>query len=149
LTGYLLSEFERHGAQLISVTDPLEDTSVGKLLISVKEFVAEVEREKIKERSMRGKYARIKSGKLPGFGPDLYGYRRNEFGTRDIVESEATIIRSIFDMVTVEHMSARAIAGRLNDLGVPPPSDGKYAWTQKPDKRWTFRSVARLVHNDA
>ena len=60
--GFLLSEFDHLGVRLALVTEDLADTPEGRLLQSVRGFVAEVERLKIRERSQRGVLARVQSG---------------------------------------------------------------------------------------
>ena len=57
------------------ITEDLANTPEGRLLQSVRRFVAEVERLKIIERTRRGMRARVESGKpLPGRKPP-FGYR--------------------------------------------------------------------------
>jgi site-specific DNA recombinase len=73
--GLILSEIEHAGARLELVTEKLEDTPEGRLLLSVRGFVAEVERLKISERTNRGRRKRAQDGRMmPGPRP-LYGYR--------------------------------------------------------------------------
>ncbi|MGC4107278.1 MAG: recombinase family protein [Thermomicrobiales bacterium] len=65
--GFLISEWDHLGISLQLVTEQLADTPEGRLLQSVRGFVAEMERMKIRERTQRGIQARIESGKpLPG-----------------------------------------------------------------------------------
>jgi DNA invertase Pin-like site-specific DNA recombinase len=46
---------ERGGARLEFVTETFEDTAIGRFILAARAFTAEVEREKIAERTMRGK----------------------------------------------------------------------------------------------
>jgi site-specific DNA recombinase len=163
VTGYLLQEFDRHGAKLISVTDPLEETPAGRFILSANEFAAEIEREKIRERSLRGKKARVLDGKFLRAGQDLYGYRRDKEGTRrEVYELEAEVIRWIFHAVAVDGMSARSVWRSLNERGVPGPAatkrdtdDGEAAkWThdghyQKGTGTWGQSTVNNIIHNPA
>src|SRR5215217_3402798 len=48
----LAEEVEDHGGRLEFVTEDFEDSAVGKFIRSAKSFAAEVEREKIGERSV-------------------------------------------------------------------------------------------------
>jgi site-specific DNA recombinase len=147
LTAYLLSEFERAGCEIVSVTDPLDTSKEGKLIIGIKEYVAEVEREKIRERSLRGKRARVESGKLPNFGTELYGYRRDrERGVRVICEPEAQIIREIFHAIAVEGLSSRAVWRRLIARGTPCP---RVSTGGKQDAPWGNSTVTRIIHQPA
>ena len=67
-------ELEGNGIRLEFVTEDFEDSAVGKFIRSAKAFAAEVEREKLRERSMRGKLARVQAGKLMHGKTPLYGY---------------------------------------------------------------------------
>jgi site-specific DNA recombinase len=60
----LLEEFKRAGARVEFLTTPAEDTAEGRLLLNVSGVIAEFEREKIRERTLRGK--REKSAPRPG-----------------------------------------------------------------------------------
>jgi site-specific DNA recombinase len=134
--GYLLLEFEKAGVELISVLDPLDTSLEGRLLLSVKEYMAEAEREKIKERSLRGKRQRLTQGKLHNYALELYGYRRDkERG-----------VRLIYRWYTEEGMGIQAIARRLNALGVPPPSQGKIHY-KDPLRvaHWGIGSIHRIL----
>src|SRR5687767_5923543 len=59
----LLDEAEGSGVKLECVTEKIEDTPLGKLVLSLRAFAAEVEREKITERTTRGKLERARSGR--------------------------------------------------------------------------------------
>ena len=71
----LLDEPEQAGARLEFVTETLEDSAIGRPMLSVRAFAAELEREKIAERTTHGKLERARSGRIPRpFGRDIYGY---------------------------------------------------------------------------
>ena len=63
--GVIFDEIQQSGARLEFVTERFEDTSVGRFILAARVFIAEVEREKIVERTTRGKLQRARSGKLP------------------------------------------------------------------------------------
>jgi site-specific DNA recombinase len=70
----LLDDIEKVGATLEFVTEDFENTPVKRLILNVRAFAGEVEREKIAERTMRGKIERARAGKLPqGTGRGIYG----------------------------------------------------------------------------
>lgn len=146
LTLYIYNEFQRRGTELISITDPLDTTPVGKLILSANEFVAEMEREKIRERSVRGRRAVVESGRLHNCAIEMYGYRRDKVvGKRHTYEPEAMIVREIFERVA-EGDSYRAIAADLNARGIPSPATGKKAGVTG---HWHLSSVRSLVLNPA
>ena len=84
-TGVLFYEVEQAGARLEFVTEKFEDTAVGRFILAAGAFTAEIEREKIAERTMLGKLERARAGKLPqGTGKGCYGYRYiKETGRRE------------------------------------------------------------------
>ena len=74
-TGILIDRIESAGARLELVTEDFERSATGTFLRNGKAFVAELEREKIRERTSRGKAARTAGGKYPAVGRPPYGYR--------------------------------------------------------------------------
>lgn len=71
----LAEECQRHDVQLLFVTEPLDNSPEGMLIQYVKGYAAQIEREKIADRTVRGKRMRARGGKIPGgCGIGLYGY---------------------------------------------------------------------------
>ena len=62
----------------VLVTEKLDESPVGRFVMAAQSFTAEIEREKIRERSVRGKKTRIQTGKIHGHGSDLFGYHRDK-----------------------------------------------------------------------
>jgi site-specific DNA recombinase len=92
----IAEDCQRHGIDLIFVTEPLDNSPVGQMVAYVRGFAAELEREKIRERGLRGKRQRALSGKIHNYGPELYGYRRDRTtGKRVIHDPEAMVVRDI------------------------------------------------------
>lgn len=131
----IAEECEKRGINLIFVTEPLDSSPEGQLIRYVKGYAAQIEREKIKERTMRGKKMRAMSGRLPaGSHARLYGYdylpgKGVGEGVRYINDSQAHWVRQMFRWLVEEGMSTHAITYRLRDLGVPTPS-GKGYWLE-------------------
>ena len=149
---YILDdECTRHGVAIRFVTEEFEQTAVGKVIRSVKAFAAELEREKIRERTLRGKRTIAESGKLHNGGSDLYGYTRDkEARVRLVKESEAIVVRQIFTWLGVERCSLREVERRLNNNGVPSPSVGKMQYPgEDRSPRWGRSQLHRLVRNPA
>ena len=127
--GFLLSEWDHAGVPLGLVTEELVDTPEGRLLQSVRGFVAEVERMKIRERTSRGLRARVEGGKpMVGSRPP-YGYRwEGEKKARLVPEPErALVVRRIFD-AALRGESLRGIAKGLTADGVPTPTGRGTVW---------------------
>jgi site-specific DNA recombinase len=137
-------ECERADAKLIFVMEDLDNSPEGKLLQSVKAYVAEVEREKIKERTLRGKRARLLAGKIHNVGRELYGYRRDkERAVRVIHEPEARVVSQIFQWVALEAAGMQTVTKMLNRAGVPSP------WASKGEGQspWNAKTVRDILRN--
>ncbi len=100
--GVLFDEVQQAGAHLEFVTERFEDSAIGRFILAARAFIGEVEREKIVERTMRGKLERAKSGKIPqAFGRGCYGYMYNpSTGQREIEPFQAEVVRRIFTRYT-------------------------------------------------
>ncbi len=103
---------------------------------NVRAFAAALEREKITERTQRGRRARVVSGK-PFVSPKApYGYVWNETKTAFVIDpATAPVVRDIFDMA-LSGLSLRAIGAALEARGVPSPNGGA---------TWTATSVRQLL----
>jgi len=149
LTGVLMYEWDQLGCEIISVLDPINPTKEGRLLLSIGEYVAEAELDRIRERTVSGKRQRLMQGKLHRGGCELYGFRRDhERGVREIYEPEALWVRRIFDWYTRDEMSIRSIANQLNLIGVPSPSVGKQAGKRKDrPAQWCPAAIHLMLKN--
>ncbi len=123
----LRDEFNRAGIELhYANRGKSEDTAESRLLENVEGVIAEFEREKIRERTRRGKIAKAKAGKWVGAGRPPYGFRQVGKGAdarleRD--EMQAATVRRIVDMVLgrngYQPMGITTIINLLNNEGVP------------------------------
>jgi site-specific DNA recombinase len=148
--GLIFSEATHAGVPIELVTEKLDDTAVGRFVMAAQSFSAEIEREKIRERSVRGKKTRVQSGKVHNHGAELYGYHRDkEAGTRVIVEPEAAIVRRIFEAVAVNGQSVRSLARDLNADGIPTPSDGKRVYRDGRTCKWNPSTLYRILSEPA
>jgi len=123
----LADEFERAGVAMLFATEEFDKTPEGKFHRSVKAFFAELEREHIRERTLRGKRAHAEAGHLHNGGVDLYGYRRDKaLRKRSVDPIESATVRQIYELSAITGLGLRAISRRLNDAGTPPPAVDKY-----------------------
>lgn len=132
-------ECQKAAAQLLFVTEPLDTSPEGQLIAYVKGYAAQMEREKIKDRTIRGKRARALAGQLPTGSAGLYGYDYDKTkGVRRIDEEEARVVRMISNWVNEEDLTLGKVAIRLAELGIPSP---------KGSRRWGRSTVGRIVKN--
>jgi site-specific DNA recombinase len=121
--GVILSEADYAGVAIELVTERLEDTPEGRLLQSVRGFVAEVERLKIAERTVRGRRARAEAGKmLPGkAAPYGYRWRDTDKAALEVDPIAGLVVQRIFREVA-HGGTIRGIALRLSTEGILTPS---------------------------
>ena len=133
--GILFDEFETSGVTLAFVTERFEDTTVGRFILAARAFIAEVEREKIAERTMRGKEERARNGRIPqGTGRGMYGYiYDSDTGSRVINGEQAAVVRRFFEDFATG-ASLIGITNSLNEQGIP-------SFTGRAWSSWTLRNM--------
>ena len=133
---------EQAGVELKFAMFDFEKNATGQFMLSARAFAAELELEKLKERTMRGKRARVEAGKLlPGCRP-LYGYRF--IANRTAYEPDpltAPIVRRIFTEAAAGQ-TMRGIAARLTAEGLPTPSGKAGAAWQHTTVRWIVTNLS-------
>ena len=137
--GVLLDEAEQENVGLQFVTEDFEHTLIGKFILTARAFVAAVEREKIVERTVRGKKERARSGRLPqATGKGCYGYTYvPETGRRVLNPEQVPIVVRIFEEFVAGKGCSR-IAQELNADGVPTFTG----------KRWAPITVHRTLRRE-
>jgi site-specific DNA recombinase len=124
----LTQELEKYSVILEAVTETVDSSELGKLISYIRGFASKLEAEKIRERTIRGKMERVKSGRLPGGRfVKLYGYdyvrgKGTGEGVRYINKAESEIVKEIYRLLVEDGYSLNKIAQRLNTLGIPSPS---------------------------
>ena len=138
-------ELARCGVELIFQRAPSGATAEDQLLVQFQGMIAEYERAQIAERSRRGKRHRAQQGSINVLSGAPYGYRYvkktdTSAAYYEVVESEAEVVRLIFDAYTRQGLSLAAIAGVLNQREVP---------TRTRHSRWERPTICRMLHNPA
>ena len=114
---YYLFVLKRKGIELHSVYDDLNlDSPQNKFMVSTLVFVAEMERENIKIRTMAGKNVKASQGGFCG-GRVPYGYTTNH-GVLQVDDFEKSIVKMIFEMREEKKMTLQAVCDYLNDNGI-------------------------------
>src|SRR6266516_2736978 len=91
-----MEEMEHYGVTLYSVKEVIDDTPMGKFARMVLAFVAEMEREKIMDRTIAGKMSKARQGKVVSGIKPLYGWKWHDPIEKDYIvldEEQADVLR--------------------------------------------------------
>ena len=144
LQALILDELERFGVKTIFLEGGAVDDPLSKLMHQITGAVAEFERAKITERNRRGKLYRARCGEI--VSPDVpFAYlripRRDGVPAHvEIVESEAAVVRRIFDAYVKRNLTVRQIAKELTLDRIPTPGNAG---------QWSWSAVDRILHEEA
>lgn len=114
---------------IISISEMIDtSTWIGRIFLFILSIIAEMERERLMERSKAGKEARQQEGKWHG-GPPPFGYDYDsESGLLYINEEESEVVQQIFHKY-LEYESLSQVANYLTDEEIPSRNGGKWAQT--------------------
>ena len=134
--GLILSEAEHAGVAWESVTEDIDNSPQGQILRAVIGGMAEMERLKIAERTVRGRKARAHSGKLSG-NALRYGYRwRDETKAAcDVDPVTGPIVARVYGEA-IAGTAIRRIALGLTQDGIP---------TAKGGSKWSSSSIGTIL----
>lgn len=136
----LAEEFERQEIKLEFITQDMGTSPEDRMFFNMRGLVAEYEREKIRERTMRGSREKARQGKLVSAGAISFGFRYNkEKATLEENSERAQTIRLIFYAFANENLSLQSLADRLNRLHVPTPRGGD---------RWRASTLGVVLRNE-
>lgn len=145
----LVDECDRFDVKPLFITEKLDDSPEGRLMQSVRGYVGEVERIKIKERTVRGKRSRVENGRLINASTPLYGYSQShETSARALHPTESKIVRRIWDDAFAG-FGALNIAQKLNREAVASPGAGKRAYKDGRAPLWSKSTVLRILKEPA
>jgi site-specific DNA recombinase len=132
-------EIEKSGAQLIFVSVTFEQSAEGKLFYSMRGAISAYEKEKIKERTMRGKKGKARQGKLVNNGR-CYGYNYDKTSSMYTINDEqAAVVRQIYSLCVKDKLGTALISKELNNQCIPAPRSN----------RWILSSIHRILTNTA
>ena len=143
----LLDEFEKRQCKVIFLSqEGLPASPEANLLIQMQGMIAEYEREKILERTRRGRRHAATAGKVSVFGGAPFGYRyigKQEGGGEaswEIDPQNSEVVKLIFDLVGNERQTLGAVCRELQRRRIRTPS-GK--------QRWARATVTGILQNPA
>ena len=131
----LLEELARAGVEVVFAKEPERSGSPeDELLRQFQGMISEYERAQIAERTRRGTLHRARAGAVSVMSRAPYGYRyvkKTDHADAfwEIDETQARIVREIFDRYTQTGESVGAIARALTERAVPTRT-GAAAWSQ-------------------
>ena len=133
-------EFEKQGVKLEFITQDMGTSPEDRMFFNMRGLVSEYEREKIRERTMRGSREKARQGKVVNAGAIPFGYRYNkEKATLEEDSEKAKALRLIFYTFANENLSLQRLADRLNSLQIPTPRNGD---------RWRASTLGVMLRNE-
>src|ERR1700730_2216733 len=141
----LMEELSRCGVEIVFLKSPASGSPEDQLVVQFQGMIAEYERAQIAERSRRGKRHKAREGVVNILSGAPYGYRYmkktdTSAAYYHVLESEAGVVRMMFQLYTKEHLSINAIARLLNTRGIP---------TRTGKTRWERSTVWCILRNPA
>lgn len=129
------------------------------IVLVIKGWQGSDERKKIRERSMRGKRAKARTGRVVGtrapFGYDHFRDENGKIANFVPVEEEAQIVRLIFQWYvtgdeTGQLLSAGKIARRLSEMRIPTPGETNAGYHRTRDSgMWHSYTVLDIIAREA
>jgi hypothetical protein len=152
---HLANEFARYNVELHFTNRGKSDYTSpdGRYMLYIETAGNSYWGAKAKEAMNNGKRAQIADGIPVSHGKPVYGDRwqgRKRETTLVIFDAEARVFRRIFHWYTVEGLSPRQIADRLNAEGVPTPAQSLGITTGKraDSGRWTPGNVRKVIRQE-
>ena len=155
-TGFLLKKtFQEENIKLYDSNGEvnLEDESQS-LLLGIKILLSSFEIKKLKVRIKRSLERNVIEGKVGGGKLMNYGYRKGENKLLEVDESEAHVVRYIYNLC-IQGLGTRKIAEKLNEEGIPTkrmsiggfPMNMKRKGIELIDFKWKDSVIYRILTN--
>jgi DNA invertase Pin-like site-specific DNA recombinase len=156
-TAYALKQIMDAGVRVFFYLEDRErtlDTAMDKVMLSLTNFAAEMEREKARQRTHDALLRKAKALHVPGgsvYGyenvevlsstPEADGRRKRLHVTRRINPTQAAVIQRIFELYA-SGLGITRIAKRLNVEHVPPPR------RDRPRHGWAPTAIREILHRE-
>lgn len=135
----LINLFNEYDCAFNSLSESIDTkTASGRMFVKIIGIFAEFERENIIERTKIGFERKVREGYTLATRVPSYGYDR-KIGEKvqTINETEAIIVREVFDMFTNQHLSFLEISDILNKRKIPT----------KENAVWHSRTIKNMLTN--
>jgi site-specific DNA recombinase len=143
----LLEEIDKHACEVIFLNqEGLPDSPETKMLIQMQGMFAEYEREKILERTRRGRRHSASQGNVSVFGRAPYGYRYFSKSASqaeacwEIDPTESKTVRLMFELVGTHGYSLTAVCRELKSQDIV---------TKTGQQDWCITTVRGMLRNPA
>jgi site-specific DNA recombinase len=141
----LIEEMKRLGVDFSFVNRNIGETPEDQMLLQIQGVVAEYEREKIIERSRRGKLYAAKNGKISVLSGAPYGYYYQKTNAEQsaaylIHPEEALVVKEAFFLYCNKDFGLRQIAKYFTD---------KAYLTRTGKTFWGSSTISKMLHNPA
>lgn len=145
----LAFDLKKHGVAIASATEAIDtSTPSGQAFYGMLAVMAELERAQIAERMASGRLGAARQGRF-NCTRTAYGYDY-DLKTKKLAinETEAAVVRRIFDLYIEEGLSYVALARRLNAEGVPTKTTEVNVNSDDGIKKgWLNTTVEALIKN--
>jgi site-specific DNA recombinase len=152
-------QLETYGVKVMSATQPVPDGVLGTFMRNTYAFGAELELYNIRERTVGGRKARVRNGKILAAPHPLYGYvwadpHEPRGKSRYIPDPEtAPVVQRIYTLV-FSGMKMRAVAALLEQEVIPTPGQVLQVRGQLPRGRtcssiWRLSTLNRILSDPA
>lgn len=140
--GIIVEELKKEGIEVFVKNKPISDSPEGKFLFNILGAVAEFEKEKILERTRRGRIYKVRIKKFLGYNPP-YGYNyikktTEKDGYFTINKKEAKIVRLIFDLY-IKYQSMTRVQKELALREIKP----------RRAKNWCRSTIGQILKNES
>jgi site-specific DNA recombinase len=134
----ILYEARKYGVSVVSATEKIDDTPAGRLERQIRGMFADMERQGIRERTIRGKRGRAESGLPAGaYAPLGYAWRDAERTGYAIDETRRELTEQIWRLL-LSGWGLKETARFLTDTGIPTPRGGK---------EWSSQMLRFMIDN--
>ncbi len=141
--GIIVEEFKKANIEIFIGDKPISDTPEGRFMFNVLGATAEYEKERILERTRRGRIFKAKQkgivGSTPPFGYDYIKKTPEKEGYYKINKKEAEIVILMFDFY-IKFQSLSRVVKELTLKGIKPRKGGI---------KWNNSVVGRILRNES
>lgn len=137
----LMDEMEHHGIIIHCVMEKIDTSAMGKFVIAALALVAEMEREKIMDRTTMGRVNQAKAGRVVSGNKAPYGwlwvYQEDGTKTVELHPEQAPVLRWIAEEYAAG-VAATALVAQLQARGIPSPNN----------IGWSHTTILRLISDE-